>query len=572
MITVNTNMSSIIAQNSLYKSTNKMNTALQRLSTGLRINSAKDDAAGSAISTKLEYKISSYDVAKDNAQMGQSMLDTANSTLSKVNSMLQRMRDLSEQAANGTYGDDERKAMQNEIDALTEEIYRIKNTTEFNGKKIFGEEEKSEQVMTSIPTMSMADVSEADWSKTLNQVISISSAQELKKMAEILNSGKDSWHRTFALTADIDLNELEMTEEGNWTGISGFKGTFDGNGHVIANLTINRPNKAHQGLFSDLYNGTIKNVSIQNGNVSGERNIGLLVGALAANSTVENCHVEGTVKGNITFGGLVGYNNSSTITNSSSQGHVQWNEIKASGESGANAGGLVGGQGGNSKIDNCKSSSTVISDYFVGGLVGGNKENSTITNSKSNGVVMGRTGVGAFAGQNTTTGTVSGNEYNPNVNAGIDAVGSGSADGITANTNLNLSKKQNISVLTNLQVGIDSSSNSVITIDTGFSLDDLKLNVKSEYFARTSLDTIDSLMAKVSDKMTDIGATQNRLISTMEFQEVQRQALTSANSLIKDADIALESANYIKNQILQSVTSSILATANQNPQIALQLI
>ena len=146
MITVNTNMSSIIAQNSLYKSTNKMNTALQRLSTGLRINSAKDDAAGSAISTKLEYKISSYDVAKDNVQMGQSMLDTANGTLSQINSMLQRIRDLSEQAANGTYGLDERKAMQAEIDGLTEEIYRIKNTTEFNGKKIFGEEKQIQRM------------------------------------------------------------------------------------------------------------------------------------------------------------------------------------------------------------------------------------------------------------------------------------------------------------------------------------------------------------------------------------------------------------------------------------------
>lgn len=139
-ITVNTNLSSLIAQRSLYKATNKMNTALERLSTGLKINSSKDDAAGSAISTKLSYKISSYDVAKDNAQMGQSMLETANGSLSQINSMLQRIRDLSEQASNGTYGLDERKAMQAEIDGLTEEIYRIKNTTEFNGKKILGEE------------------------------------------------------------------------------------------------------------------------------------------------------------------------------------------------------------------------------------------------------------------------------------------------------------------------------------------------------------------------------------------------------------------------------------------------
>lgn len=79
-------------------------------------------------------------------------------------------------------------------------------------------------------------------------------------------------------------------------------------------------------------------------------------------------------------------------------------------------------------------------------------------------------------------------------------------------------------------------------------------------------------MTRVTNKMTDIASIQNRIESVIEFQEVQRNALTSANSLIKDADIALESANYLKNQILQNVTSALLSTANQSPSIALQLI
>lgn len=127
-------------------------------------------------------------------------------------------------------------------------------------------------------------------------------------------------------------------------------------------------------------------------------------------------------------------------------------------------------------------------------------------------------------------------------------------------------------VKTNLQVGINSDSNSTITVDTGFSLDDLNISVLNEFSARNSLSKIDEMMDKITSKMTEIGATQNRLTSTMEFQDVQINALTSANSIIKDADIAEESSNYIKNQILQNVTSSLLATANQNPQIALQLI
>lgn len=253
-ITVNTNMSSIIAQRSLYKATNKMNTALERLSTGLRINSAKDDAAGSAISTKLEYKMSSYNVAKDNAQMGQSMLDTANGTLSNINSMLQRMRDLSEQASNGTYGEDERKAMQAEIDGLTEEIYRIKNTTEFNGKKILGEEERATTTYTA-PTMSMADVSATNWADTENQIIGISNAEELAKLAELTNAGNDTSNRTFVLTSDIDLSGID-----NWTAIgnndkiqNNFKGTFDGNGHTVRNLTINKTTTDKDSFYQVLW-------------------------------------------------------------------------------------------------------------------------------------------------------------------------------------------------------------------------------------------------------------------------------------------------------------------------------
>ena len=554
MITVNTNMASIIAQNSLYKSTNKMNTALQRLSTGLRINSAKDDAAGSAVSTKLEYKISSYDVAKDNAQMGQSMLDTANSTLSKVNSMLQRIRDLSEQASNGTYGDDERKAMQSEIDALTEEIYRIKNTTEFNGKKILGEEEKPS--MTSIPTMSINDINlenltQAEWDNNYKgQVFGISNAKELQKLATIVNDKKiNTTDTTFALTADIDLDELgDIDGNGsNWTAIgknsssTQFKSTFDGNGYTIYNLKINKSNEKFQGLFGyNTENITIKNVNLSYCNILGKSYIGGLLGY--GNSNIENCSVSGNIEGNDVLGGLCGeFNNNCYMTDCSFIGTVNGNNI---------IGGLVGNIFNlNGVIKNCYSSADLLGKSQNGKFIGSINTNSTNTEF-----------INCYYDESKSTSL---NVIGKN-NSGKDF------SDIKA-TNKNPFEKE-ISINTNLQVGIDSGSNSVITIDTGVSLDNLHLNVKSESLARLSLDTLDNLMSRLTDKMTDIGSTQNQLISTMEFQEVQRQALTSANSLIKDADIALESANYIKNQILQSVTSSILATANQNPQIALQLI
>ena len=135
-ITVNTNVPSLTAQASLNKATNAMNTAMQRMSTGLKINSSKDDAAGMAVANKLDYKVSSLKVAQDNAQMGTSMLDTMEGVMGVINDNLTRIRDLTEQAANGTYGSDAIGAIKTEINSRLSEIDRVAKSAEFNGKKL----------------------------------------------------------------------------------------------------------------------------------------------------------------------------------------------------------------------------------------------------------------------------------------------------------------------------------------------------------------------------------------------------------------------------------------------------
>ena len=135
-ITVNTNIPSLTAQASLSTATSKMNTAMQRMSTGLKINSSKDDAAGLAVSNKLDYQVSSLSVAQSNAQMGASMLDTMEGVMNVINDNLTRIRDLTEQAANGTYGSDSLSAIKTEVNARLAEINRVANSAEFNGKKL----------------------------------------------------------------------------------------------------------------------------------------------------------------------------------------------------------------------------------------------------------------------------------------------------------------------------------------------------------------------------------------------------------------------------------------------------
>ena len=132
-ITINTNLASLTAQRNLSQATAGMNKAMERLTTGFKINSGKDDAAGSAVSTLMEAQISGYDVAESNASMGLSLLDTSEGVLGIVDSYLQRIRDLTEQAANGTYGTQSMRAIRTEVEQRMLEINRLCDVIDFNG-------------------------------------------------------------------------------------------------------------------------------------------------------------------------------------------------------------------------------------------------------------------------------------------------------------------------------------------------------------------------------------------------------------------------------------------------------
>ncbi len=135
--TINTNMFSLNAQRNLDRSQGAMGKAIQRLSSGLRINSAKDDAAGLAVAEGITSKIRGLDVAARNSNDGISLAQTAEAALGEITNNLQRIRELAVQSANGTLGQTERGYLQTEVDELTSEITRIIDDTEFNGSKLF---------------------------------------------------------------------------------------------------------------------------------------------------------------------------------------------------------------------------------------------------------------------------------------------------------------------------------------------------------------------------------------------------------------------------------------------------
>ena len=135
-LTVNTNVASLNTQRNLNSSSKGLDTSLQRLSTGYRINSAKDDAAGLQIANRLTSQITGLGVATRNANDGISLAQTAEGALQQSTGILQRMRDLALQSANGSNGATERAALQGEVAQLQQELNRIADTTSFGGRKI----------------------------------------------------------------------------------------------------------------------------------------------------------------------------------------------------------------------------------------------------------------------------------------------------------------------------------------------------------------------------------------------------------------------------------------------------
>ena len=270
---INTNLSSLIVQSGLKASTNGLNTAIERLTTGSKINHAKDNAANYAINTKLSTQINAYQMAEDNVRAGLDMVQTASSALSNVSDLTSRLRMLAIQAQNDTYGSKSISAINQEAASIINEIYRIKSSTEYNGIKLFDSTHNLSKGI-SLPdgttlkpnsrgflkdivkrdTSNMTTLESVDENTILTSgTYSISTAEELAQLAAMTNAGKIGENTEFVLANNIDLSAYD-----SWTPIGKnrnlpFYGTFDGNGYVVSNLKIvfNKKYDLGVGLFGN---------------------------------------------------------------------------------------------------------------------------------------------------------------------------------------------------------------------------------------------------------------------------------------------------------------------------------
>ncbi len=580
MLSINTNLPSLIAQTSLKTSTNKLNTAIERMTTGFKINSAKDNAANYSITTNMTTRLGAYQIAQDNAAMGLDLITTASDSLDLINDKLVRLRALAEHAANGTYGEQSIKAINSEVNALVDELEREYKNTTYNGIKVFGTAGGSyiKEVQRQ-DTSAMTTLESVDENTTISSgTYSISSTSELEKLAAMTNNGKISGGE-FVLADSIDMKGKDWISIGNLAKGSVFSGTFDGNGYVISNLYSSE--KEQSGLFGLTSNATIKNVALENVYIKTNRGSALIF--YADNSNISNCYASGDIvstDNDMGTGGLIANITGGTIEDSYFSGNV---------EGSGSVGGLAGSVGGNVTVSNCFANASVKgSGGFIAGLIGQIMPNAktNISNCYSTGTVAGKNDVANFIVDNKTNNSTITNCYstskvigspdntNPNIST-IDIPTTATelnqliANGILAGGDLKVVASEQI---TEFQVGINSNDDSRIGLTSSFALPAIFSLRRIGLDSLDYLSKIDNLISTVSAKQTEYGAAQNRLESALDEISTQTENLTSSRSTLQDADIANVSSEYIRQQILQQASATLLATANQSPALALQLI
>ncbi len=577
MVSINTNLSSLITQNSLKMSSFSLNQAIERMTTGYKINHASDNAANYSIATNMTTKISALQVAEDNALQGLTMISSAMENLDLVSKHLSRVRSLVEMAANGAYSEGSFRAIQAEIDARLVEGRRVISESEYNGIQLFQGELKTGDFVNYVTRLSKEEALSQGYTV-------ISSADELQQIQDDL-SGK------YILMNDIDLSGY------NWASISDFAGELNGNGYVIKNLTT-----SESGLFNTILSGKVLNLGIVNINITSADTSykGALAGNISTSTTITNCYSTGCVRGRAYVGGLVGMlsgNNGNSVINDSYSTCDVISEYKGWGDWGYAVGGLVGfisystnalnncyssgnlsggdtgGLVGNmthSSINNCYASAIVNGAALSGGLVGGAK-NSYINDCYSKSSVTNSVNAGALVGE-LQGYSISNCWFYSSINPDLAAVGVNS-DGSDLSTVVDKVTLETIAIpnIISFQIGTDSAENSGMSFDLEFTLD-LSLTITDSVSARNSLGQIEELLVKLNNRQTEFGTAYNRLESALDEISTQYENLVSSRSTIRDADMAEVSSEYIRQQILQQASATLLATANQSPSIALQLI
>jgi flagellin-like hook-associated protein FlgL len=514
---INTNVPALVSYNALTATNKSLQKSIERLSTGLRVNSAADDAAGLAISEKMRAQYRGLDQATSNAQDGISMIQTAEGALNETHSILQRMRELSVQAANDTLTQEDRSYIQLEIDELKTEIDRISTTTQFNKKQLLDGSaavlwSSSDNTLKAIVKGGLREIDQFGQKLVKEANFEIKLSVNGDGAAEVLKSD------IFKLKHSVGTRAVGSLAAKTDT-LYNIDKFWDANGKFMLEdpktITITRGDGS-QGSFTIYSTDTVASLlsKIENVKVDGKSLVNTAETEYYS-STTTGSHVEGTME------------IASALTGSA--GKLTFS--------------------GDEDIIKALSLNTITEA----------KETTygfTITNAHGTGTAPA-----------IKSGTVTGNVVYGAVHKNVDFSFKLTAGQETYYLHL----ADNTTVF---QIGANQGE------DMGIHIGDMSARalgvsnvlVMSRESAARSITVIDNAINRVSMQRARLGAYQNRLEHTINNLTTASTNLKSAESRIRDADMAKEMMTFTKLNVLSQAGNAMLAQANQLPSNVLTLL
>ena len=504
-LTINTNISSLTAQRNLHKTTNGMSRSLERLSSGLRINSARDDAAGLAISDRMTSQVRGLNQAVRNASDGISVAQTAEGALQEMTNVLQRIRELSVQSVNTTNNSTDRDSLNQEVEQLTAEFDRIASQTEFNGIKVLtgnfsGQFQIGSEVGQSIGL-------------TIDDV-----------RADKVKIGSDNAAVEAIVASDTAANTLLFADKMYDLNKIGFSSDKI-NGVTLQDLTTTEVNNN-----SKVKVDAINAISSQSGVTAFSIGNSYVVGGSATPALAEQLNAGDLVINGVSIdasGAATGAAMLTAVNLNSAQTGVSMTVSTVGNADLADKYVFTNSTGAEIKIE--ANTEALQANLFSDNTVGDVSDNSRTIAAGQNGAIVLTNDDGQIITFTSTAGT---------------------AD----------------TILGNAITGDSTSSYQMAEVTVA------DMNVSTVGAANMAMVQADDALLTIDNLRSKMGAIQNRLQSTISNLMNVSENISSARSRIMDADIAQETSTMTKNSILQQAGTAILAQANQQPQLALQLL
>jgi len=518
---INTNVASLNSQRNLSASQSSLNTSIQRLSSGLRINSAKDDAAGLAISDRMNSQIKGMNQATRNANDGVSMAQTAEGALSSSGDILQRIRELAVQSSNSSNSASDRQALQTEVTQLSSELNRISNTTEFNGQKLLDGTMGTANFQVGANAGQLISMTGSNFQTNTYGNNNISSNGVA---AAATSSAKEG---SFTINGALGSETIKTTAA--VAGTPAVPGGVDGDGNQLPDTPAVAGVKGStaKSIASDINNKTAKtgvtasattemNLKMEAGSYSftlqsdNEKavNISFSVGGSASNATDYASAINAI-------------NAQSANTGVTAQYDSKEGGIKLTNATGENIA-IANGATANTKLE--------VRNYQADGKVP-TAADLDLTAANATAVANGRV---SFDSENSFSVT--------------DAAGS--ATPATSGSGFNLAADGNASKL-----------KSVASLD-----------ITTFEGSQAAIKIADAALAKVNGQRAQYGALQSRFESAISNLSSTTENLSASRSRIVDTDFAAETAKMTRGQILQQAGTSMLAQANSLPNGVLSLL